>query len=612
MPAFYAGQTDYIDKLEALWNRVTEQLSGTSVTSLLVGAGATSLVTQADKQFAVGQSVRITRTSDVSVWMQGIVTDYNATTGALDVLVDDTSGAGTFDDWTISLTGGSGPAGEAATVGVGVVTTGAAGSDVIVTNAGTPAAAVLDFTIPRGNTGLTGPANTLVIGAVTGGPVAGATISGAAPNQTLDLVLPQGDQGDPGLDGDAATVAVGTVTTGAPGSSVIVTNVGTPAAAVLDFTIPRGDAGAGSGDFTGPVASVDGEVVLFSGVSGKLGKRATGSGLAVLTDGVLSVVAATTASIAEHASNLYFTTARVLSTALTGLSTAAGTTVTAAHTVLEAIGFLQKQTTDNLAAFTAHAGSGAGAHADAVAAGNAGFMTGADKTKLDGIAAGATANSSDATLLARANHTGTQLAATVSDFASTVRSTVLTGLSTAAGTTVTAAHTILEAIGFLQKQNTDQDTTIALKAPLASPALTGTPTAPTAAAATNTTQLATTAHVFAERSNTATLTGKTLLNFGETVYAVTDAAGVALSPTNGSIQTWTLTASRTPTVGTWAAGQGMTLMIADGTAYAVTWTTMAVTWVGGTAPTLPTAGYGVVELWKVGTTIYGASVGNVA
>lgn len=43
-----------------------------------------------------------------------------------------------------------------------------------------------------------------------------------------------------------------------------------------------------------------------------------------------------------------------------------------------------------------------------------------------------------------------------------------------------------------------------------SPALTSIPTAPTAAAATNTTQIATTAHVFAERTNTATLTNKTL------------------------------------------------------------------------------------------------------
>lgn len=47
---------------------------------------------------------------------------------------------------------------------------------------------------------------------------------------------------------------------------------------------------------------------------------------------------------------------------------------------------------------------------------NAGVMTSAMQVKLAGIATGATANSADATLLARANHTGTQLAATVSDF----------------------------------------------------------------------------------------------------------------------------------------------------------------------------------------------------
>lgn len=39
-----------------------------------------------------------------------------------------------------------------------------------------------------------------------------------------------------------------------------------------------------------------------------------------------------------------------------------------------------------------------------------------EKTKLSGIATGATANSNDATLLARANHTGTQAASTISDF----------------------------------------------------------------------------------------------------------------------------------------------------------------------------------------------------
>jgi hypothetical protein len=52
-----------------------------------------------------------------------------------------------------------------------------------------------------------------------------------------------GPQGVPGDPGAAATVAVGTVTTGAAGSSASVTNVGTSSAAVLNFTIPRGDTG---------------------------------------------------------------------------------------------------------------------------------------------------------------------------------------------------------------------------------------------------------------------------------------------------------------------------------------------------------------------------------
>jgi hypothetical protein len=93
-------------------------------------------------------------------------------------------------------------------------------------------------------------------------------------------------------------------------------------------------------------ASVNSEVMLFSGTSGKLAKRASGTGLAVLTAGVLSVVAQTTDSITEGAANLYHTVGRVLGMPLTGLSTAAGTVVTAAHTILQAIGFLQKQASD--------------------------------------------------------------------------------------------------------------------------------------------------------------------------------------------------------------------------------------------------------------------------
>jgi hypothetical protein len=57
----------------------------------------------------------------------------------------------------------------------------------------------------------------------------------------------------------------------------------------------------------------------------------------------------------------------------------------------------------------------------------------ADKTKLAGIATGATANDTDANLKARANHTGTQLAATISDFsaASDARIAAASGVSIA-------------------------------------------------------------------------------------------------------------------------------------------------------------------------------------
>lgn len=96
------------------------------------------------------------------------------------------------------------------------------------------------------------------------------------------------------------------------------------------------------------------------------------------------------------------------------------------------------------------------------------------------------------------------------------------------------------------------------------------------------------------------------------VYAITDGASVDIDPANGGIQTWTLGANRTPTATNFAAGQAVTLMIGDGTAYAVTWSTIGVVWVGGTAPTLPTTGYGVIELWKVSSTVYGAYVGAVA
>lgn len=111
---------------------------------------------------------------------------------------------------------------------------------------------------------------------------------------------------------------------------------------------------------------------------------------------------------------------------------------------------------------------------------------------------------------------------------------------------------------------------------------------------------------------TQTLTNKTITNIvldGSVTEDVYVLAGTVIDAANGTIQTKTLSANTTFTESL-VAGQSVTLMIDDGTAYTVTWPTM--TWKTdlGAAPTLNTTGYTVVVLWKVNSTLYGARVGN--
>ena len=118
-------------------------------------------------------------------------------------------------------------------------------------------------------------------------------------------------------------------------------------------------------------------------------------------------------------------------------------------------------------------------------------------------------------------------------------------------------------------------------------------------------------------SGVQTLTNKTLNSpvfndgYTEGVFAVTGTAPV-LSPANGSIQTWALSGNSTPTAGSWASGQSITLLVDDGSAYTINWASMSITWKtgGGTAPALLTAGYTSIELAKIGTTIYGWLAGD--
>jgi hypothetical protein len=103
----------------------------------------------------------------------------------------------------------------------------------------------------------------------------------------------------------------------------------------------------------------------------------------------------------------------------------------------------------------------------------------------------------------------------------------------------------------------------------------------------------------------------------EDVFTITDGADFEVDPGNGSVQLITLGANRTPKATNFAAGEAVTLMVDDGTAYTLTWTDATwggsgVEWTGGAAPDLATSGYTVLQFWKVSTQVYGALVGEVA
>ena len=109
-----------------------------------------------------------------------------------------------------------------------------------------------------------------------------------------------------------------------------------------------------------------------------------------------------------------------------------------------------------------------------------------------------------------------------------------------------------------------------------------------------------------------TFTGSVVFEdaINENIFAITDASSVALDPDNGMVQTWTLGANRTAT-DSLTTGQSMLLIVtATASAYTLTWPTMK--WNGGSAPTLGGANATAIELFKVGSQLYGATVGDLS
>lgn len=151
--------------------------------------------------------------------------------------------------------GDKGDTGAAATISAGTASSLPAGSSPTVTNSGTSSAAVFNFGIPKGDkgdkgdTGATGAAATITVGSTTTGAAgtnASVTNTGTSGAAVLNFTIPRGDKGETGATGatgatgQAATIAVGSTTTLTPGSSATVTNSGTSSAATFNFGIPQG------------------------------------------------------------------------------------------------------------------------------------------------------------------------------------------------------------------------------------------------------------------------------------------------------------------------------------------------------------------------------------
>lgn len=200
---FYAGQVNYIPQLNALWDRATTSVFGTSTDSLSISVASKSFTTNTYLQFAVGSQVTITATTDLSKYMSGQVTAYNQATGAITVNITSVMGSGTFSNWSIALSGAAGATGAdgiADNISIGTVTSGTAAASIT----GTSPNKFLNLTLQTGATGATGAAgapNVLSIGTVTSGGAADATITGTSPSQVLNLVLPKGDTGATGATG---------------------------------------------------------------------------------------------------------------------------------------------------------------------------------------------------------------------------------------------------------------------------------------------------------------------------------------------------------------------------------------------------------------------------
>lgn len=81
---------------------------GTSTSSVTIGTGSKSFTMTAGMAYVAGSRVRAVVSTDATKWLEGNVTSYDSSTGAMVINSDTTAGSGTFASWTFTLAGATG------------------------------------------------------------------------------------------------------------------------------------------------------------------------------------------------------------------------------------------------------------------------------------------------------------------------------------------------------------------------------------------------------------------------------------------------------------------------------------------------------------------------
>lgn len=274
----------------------------TSTSSVVIGTGTKTLTVASNastKSFLAGTFVQAFSQSNVANYIYGTVTSYNTSTGALVLSVTTTGGSGTITDWLIVGSGAQGATGSTGSQGS------ASGFKYTFNSAtsGDPGSGQFLF-----NNATFASATAMNISETDGDGNALATFLTTLDDSTSTnkcLVIFRKE--------NAAPMFLGYLTGTLTDNGAYDTFSLTPISAV--GSIANGDAcrliplrtgdkgadGAGTGDVSGPAASVDSEIALFSSTTGKVIKRASTTGIVKATSGVISAAAAGTDYLAPAA-----------------------------------------------------------------------------------------------------------------------------------------------------------------------------------------------------------------------------------------------------------------------------------------------------------------------